>query len=242
MNWWMVKLMSKLIRCHLDFLFNRTTVLIFFLILLFSLGGNLYAVFTINPQYGYLENNLYYSQNTFFILKLLTNFSAIFVFAYAFLRKNDQYGALFLVRGVSRSKYFLTKIIALSFFVFLFLYFEISIYIIVGFLFQDSFFLQIDFLISFFNLLLQNLYYGLLGLLLVQFLNNIYAMIIPFFILVFGQIFNEEQGRLTEIYAFFFATFVNDKMEFVLGSYHIILMIILFLAFNLLVYLNKDLF
>lgn len=233
--------MIRLLRCHFNYLLNRAILLVFFIVLLLTLGGDLYAALSCKALTSFRENNLYYFQNVFFIVGFLSNFAAVFVFIHSFLSKNDQYVALLLTRGSSRLTYFLSKLLLLFLFLFVFLYLLFCLFLLSGFLFVRGFALRREYLSAYFSLYLQNLYLGLFGLLVGQILKNIYAVIIPFFLYNLGSMINEENSRAGELYNFFIPGFRADTPELFLGVWHILLMAIILSVANLLIYLEKDL-
>jgi len=231
--------MIRLLRCHFNYLLNRATLIVFFIVLLLALGGNLYADLYGTSLTGFRENNRYYFQNVFFIVSFLINFIAIFVFIHSFLPKNE-YAPLLLTR-CSRTSYFLSKLFVLSLFLLVFLYLLFCLFLLSGFIFVRGFSLSFTYIDSFFKLYLQNLYFGLFGLVVGQILNNIYAVLIPFFLYNLSSMINEEINRAVEVYNFFIPGFRADVPELLLGGLHILFMIVILILTNLLLFLEKDL-
>ncbi len=233
--------MRKLCRCHFIYLLNRTTLLIFFLILFLSFLGFLDSAISLDRKEMAFLNNNYYYQNSFFILNLLGIFTSVFIYSHSFLLKCDQYSELILIRKISRSRYFLSKTLVISLFLIYFLILETSLFLVCGYFFLPKFFPPRDCLLAFFNLLFLSIYYGLLGLIFFQIFSNLYVIIIPFFLFIFGSIINESSNKFGVIFNFLFPNYLSDKSGLVFGSFHIMIVTIVLVLINQLIFLSRDL-
>lgn len=231
--------MKILFRSHIDYLCNRTNLLILSFVLLLSFFGFSEASLALDKNELPILNNRYFFENSFFILKLLSVFAATFTFSYAFTQKSDQYGELLLVRGISRSFYFYSKVLVIALYLAYFLVLEFALYLFCGAIFLKQFYPPG--LLSLFRLLLLNLYYGLISLAFMQFLRNLYIVIIPFFMFIVGIILNENEGKLQFYYNMFFPNFLSEKPELFHGDLHILTMLTVIILINQLLYLSRDL-
>ncbi|MDD4000013.1 MAG: hypothetical protein PHX62_03870 [Bacilli bacterium] len=232
--------MRTLLKSHLIYLTNKTTIIIFGLILFLSSLAYLDFAYCLENTETTRSNNLYYFENSFFIVKMLTVFTASFIFAYAFLPKNNQYAELLLIRKLSRVSFFLTKVLVLAFFILYFLFLEFSLYIIVGYFFFPKFILTNYSVLAFINLFFLSLYFGLFSLFLYKLFLNLYVIILPFFLFICGIIINENNPKFGEIYNFIFPGFLCEKPELYHGFFHILIMIIVLILINLFIYLTSD--
>jgi|GEM_PF-908722 len=228
--------MRKVFRAHFAYLCNRTNLWILLFVLLLSLLGFTEAALTLAEELSSLKG-LYYFENSFFLLKLLAPFTAIFTFAYAFLKERDQYGELFLVKEISRLWYFSSKVLALSLYLAFFLLLEFSLYLLSGAVLLR--FVKPN-LLAFLRLYLVSLYYGLLGLAFIQTVKNLLVLVIPYLLFIAGLIVNDSEGAFRLYYNLLFPNFLPERPELVAGRLNFPMLFLLAL-FNLFLYLEKDL-
>lgn len=228
--------MRKVFRAHLAYLLTKTNLLILFFVLLLSFLGFSEAGLALDAEELPRMNNLYFFENSFFLLKLIAAFTSIFTFSHAFSKRSDQYSELFFVRGVSRSGHFFSKIIILSVYIVYFLLLEFALYLVSGSIFLERF---SPYARPFIRLYWLSLYYGFLGLAFMQIFKNIYSVILPFILFIAGMIINENEGKFRSFYNLLFPNFLSDKPEFLHGWLHM-LMLASLLLFNLWLYLSRD--
>jgi len=238
----MVKYMINLIKCHFNYLINKATIFIIIIVFLISLFSNLISITSINSELSYVENNKIYFFNSLLIIKILASFLSVFIFSYSFLPKSDQYVFLIVTADISRLKYLLTKILAISIFLGLFIWIQMVMYILVGFIGYHMFIFDINIFTAFINLFLLIIYFGGLGCLLVQVIDNIYTVIIPISLMNIGTIINEEKiNVLYKIYNLLFINFKNETWSFVYGYFHTVFILLIIFVINIIIYQYKDL-
>lgn len=234
--------MKNLCKCHFHYLFSRSARMVLLAIFIISILSAITGIGMLHQEYGYTENNRLYFENYFFIQKILTIFLSAFVYTNAFLPKSDQYVYLILPRNVTRVRYFLTKCLTITFVLLFFVWFEIVIYAIVGFLGYSSFLMTWTSFVFFFRMFLLSLSYGILGLLLILFFKNMYTVLLPFLSMMLGTMINENKmSGISLVYNALFPNFRYDTPEFIFGTIHVLLYLGCLLATSLLLYLHADL-
>lgn len=233
--------MKNLIICHINYLVNKTTIIIFFLFFVITIINNIVGINSIN-KISYHECNYNYFLNSYFITKILGLFLTIFLFSYSFLTKQDQYSHLIISSSVSRGKYLVSKIISICIILLIFLIVEMFIYVIVGYLGYSNFLLFNDFCLSFLYLFMLMIYYGLITLLMTKILDNIFVVIIPFAIINIGMVMNQENNKTVflNLYNIFFPTYIDDGYTSSTNINYILIMLIILLCINLIIFESID--
>ncbi|HBP26121.1 MAG TPA: hypothetical protein DD618_04140 [Acholeplasmatales bacterium] len=234
--------MKNLISCHFNYLFNKTFLIAIATVLILSVIGDILSVQLLADIYGYREGNSLYFFNSFMILRIVSGFLAIFLMGNSFHPKIDQYSCLLLTSGVSRFRYFTSKVLTLGIGGFLFVLGEYVIYLAVGWVGYRGFVFRSDDLVSFAHLFLLLLFYGYFGMLLVQAFQNLYTIIIPFSIMNIGMLISENPGSgIYNIYNFVFLGFEDESMHLVFGAFHALFLVMIILIINFVFFRFKDL-
>lgn len=234
--------MKNLISCHFNYLFNKTFLIAIALVLAISVIGDVLSVHLLTDFYGYREANSLYFFNSFMILRIISGFLFIFLMGNSFHPKVDQYSCLFLTSGVSRFRYFTSKVITLEIGGACFILGEYVIYLTVGWIGYEGFVFRIADLEAFASLFLLLIFYGLIGMLLVQIFQNLYTIIIPFSILNVGMMVCENpDSGIFYVFNLFFLGLEDESMHLVFGTFHGIFLIIVVLIANFVYFRFKDL-
>lgn len=229
--------MINLIKCHYSYLVSKTTVLMISIVLtihLFScfMIGNECTDFSWQSQ-----ANQYYLESNLFFIKTTSIFIVVFLYSYPFTTKQDNYCTLIITSNISRSKYFITKIVTISLFLLGFLWIEVFIFIVIGGFYYPNVIIEPIFLSLFLQLYLLMLYYGLFALILIQCFDNIYMSIIPFALYTIASIFQDEKDHFL-ILKMILPTINNNESE---GHYYQILFLLIILFFiNGIIYQKRD--
>src|SRR5690606_3971241 len=115
-------------------------------------------------------------------------------------------------------------------------YFE---YVIIGIIKYTKFVYISAYLGSYLNIFIIAVFFGLFSLILIQRFDNIYTIIIPFALMNFGEIINEDENLFSRIYNLVIPN-LNKELTLYYGYIHIFLLIILLSMLNLFYYQNKD--
>jgi len=228
--------------CHFNYLFNKTFLIAIGSVLILSVIGDVLSVQLLGDIYGFSESNALYFFNSFMILRIVSGFLAIFLMGNSFHPKVDQYSCLLLTSGVSRFRYFYSKVLTLGIGGFFFVLGEYVIYLVVGWIGYPGFVFRSEDLAAFGHLFLFLLFYGFFGMFLVQIFRNLYLIIIPFSIMNIGMLVSENPG--SEIYFLYnlaFLGFQDESMHLVFGTFHALFLLMVMLIVNFLVFRFKDL-
>lgn len=231
--------MKYLVKCHLNYLISKTTIIVAFIVLLIILISSLSSVFTLDSKVRFIENNYLYFYDVFMISKIIIVLFAIFLFGYSNLSKSDQYVVILIVSGISRKKIVITKIIAICIVILIVVYIAFIQYVLVGFINFKYFVFNPTYLFSYANLFLLACFFGLISFLLIQKFDNIYTLIIPFALMNLSEVINDEANIIVIVINFILPNF-NHHLNFYYGSKHIIILIIICLVVNIYYYELKD--
>lgn len=187
--------MKALIKCHLSYIISKTTVIIILILLVIQLFSSI--IIANNASFSiYSQNNYFYFQNTFLLLKILSVFFGIFIFSYSFLNKQDNYSILILTSNISRNKYFISKMIVLNLLMLIILYTEMFVYVVVGKLLIVNFVIKSNELYLFVDLFFIVIYYSNLSLLFVQMTNNIYVVFISITLFIVSSVLTDNNYHI----------------------------------------------
>lgn len=231
--------MKNLLRCHLNYLISKTTIIVSALVLFIIVLASISSSLALDNSTGYIDNNYIYFYNTFFITKIILVIYAVFIFGYSFTSKSDQYVIIFIASGISRSRIIITKLLALAIVVLGICYFAYFEYMLIGFILFKQFIFSIKYLLAYLALYLLLCYFGLMSVLLIQIFDNIYTIIIPFALMNFGEIINEDNNLLVDIFNILIPNYSN-KLVFHFGGFHAIILCLILLVINIYIYQIKD--
>ncbi len=222
-------------KLHLRYLlskFNLITILLISIIYLISLLlniGNIPSNLDANIAYEM------YFYNVFSMLKFILLLLVIFLMCLSGIKTNDGYQLFLIDRRSMRIKYYLTKMGALFLIIsFIVICFGV-LYILVGLIGSDWYFIKVNDGLLFLNLWLLSLMYGLLAYNLVKVFNTLLIGFIPCVIIVIEETFSSSDFIKTLTY-FFPILEYNKNIESSYGLIHIIVLVV----FNLLLGLIKD--
>lgn len=232
--------MKELLRCHFNYLFSKKTIAIYFISSLFVLLSYIISVLNLDNELRIIDNNYFYFYNGFSFAKIISCIFTLFVFGYSFLDKQDNYVVLLIANGILRIKVFISKIVVIFAFIFSFIYLNFFSYSLVGVIFYKHYVIEFKYFIYYIELFFLCIYYGLLSLLIIQFIKNIYAIIITFSFFNVIEIINDNSNEFGKIINTFFPYF-HRNYGLYYGIIHIILLIIILIILNACYYLQKDL-
>lgn len=201
------------------------------------------AIIIANDEFLVSMVNLMYFSSSFFITKMIGIFLSCFLLSYCFLKKNDEYSVILLTSGVEKSKSFISKILIIYIIIFLYYFIVFLFFVLIGYTFTNKFVFSQIYLTSYIRLYVLSFYYGMVSLVLVQIINNIYVIIMTFSIFLVGSIINEEvkENSLKVLYNIFFPNFSGDDRNIYLGDYYLLFLCLLIIIINLFIYVKKDL-
>lgn len=231
--------MKNLIKCHLNYLISKTTIIVTAIVLLIIMIGSLSSVFSLESNLSYNDNNYIYFNNVFMISKIIIIIYSIFLFGYSNLTKTDQYNVILIASGISRIKIIVSKIISISIIVLIICYFAYFQYLLIGFINYREFLFNSNYLKSFIALYLLALFFGLFSLILIQKFDNIYTIIIPFAIMNLSEMSEEDLSIVFKL-IYFVIPYYTNKLNFYYGSIHAIILIIILFVMNVYYYNLKD--
>ena len=195
--------MGKLIKCHFYYLMNKLTIAIFVISIIGIMLFALINVLSLDERMDIASFIEYYYSSLFEICKIIGNIIVVLLFGYSFSSLSDGYHAITITKQNPRSKYLISKLILLfSIFTFLYLL-TITTVVVISLVFKII--LSPEMLVSFFNLYIILIYYGLLSTLLMMAVDNIYIV----FVLVPLSFINYEKN----LYFLTFLMPIEDKTK-----------------------------
>jgi hypothetical protein len=169
----------------------------------------------------------------------MMSFIAIFIFANSITSRNDFYAYLILI-DIKRHVYISSKIMLNIIVVFSCVLCLFVFFITFGFIFQESFFVQIKFITVFSNIFLIAIIFGLYSMLGMQIVKNPFTIIISFAILIISSNINDYEDGFNRVFLFLFPTYLEVKGS-LYGTVHLLWLVIILSMINIWIYQNKDL-
>lgn len=168
--------MGKLIKCHFYYLMNKLMIIVLFLTTLCIIFFSLFTALSFDERMSIFAIAGDYYLSLYEIVKVVAFILALMLFGYSFYSYNDGYHSIIISKKISRTKYFISKVILLiSVFTFVYLLF-VTIVIITGLLFNIV--MDVLMLKSFYNLYITLILYGIISILLMIIFDNIYIVFI----------------------------------------------------------------
>jgi len=231
--------MKNLIKCHLNYLISKTTIIVSLIAGLIIVIISISSVLMLDKNVKYSENNYLYFYNGFLITKIIIVIFSVFIFGYSFSSKSDQYIIILVAAGITRTRIITTKILALSMVMFILCYFSYFQYLLIGLVFFKEFIFMMDYLIAYIALYMIAYFFGLVSMLLIQIFDNIYTIIIPFALMNLSEILNEYKGSIIKVINLIIPYYTKD-FTFEFGWMHALIWIIIQVLMNAYYYDKKD--
>lgn len=236
---------NKLIRIHLQYVLNKTIIIIFvllsiFLLLYFLLISNSFS----NYSYRWLggdEINRQYYYSVVSIFKIIIPLFIVYIYGSSFLDENDNYRLLLINTKIDKIMYFITKFISINIIVFVAVFLLYTECIIVGEIFIIKF-NGLQLIDELFIIYLISILFGLEAIICTIITSKSvgYVFIIILFVIIEGIL--SYNGDELNILNYLFPSFIqtNDGFSLVMGYSHLIICIIFNLLISLILYHYKD--
>ena len=168
--------MGKLIKCHFYYLMNKLTIAILVISIIGILLFALINVLSLDERMDIASFIEYYYSSLFEISKIIGNIIVVLLFGYSFSSSSDGYRTILISKKTPRPTYFISKIILITMVFTIYYLTIVTVIIITGF--TRGIYMDIKMLESFFYLYISLLYYGVLSIVLIMALDNIYIVFI----------------------------------------------------------------
>jgi len=222
----------KIVECHYYHIVSKITLCSLIIIILMLSIDKILIVSTIDFNQSRQERTINLFYNTFETDKIFSVLLSSFVFGFSFTNIQDSYRFFILINGVSREKYFLTKIITI--FLIISVYTSILLLFSLVILIFSKLSLTIIYLKAYLSLYIMIIFYGLLSTLLIQLFNNYYLIILPFALYIFTNSLVEENK------VSIFIT-INESGNIKYGLFYGIFIDLLMIVINMFIYIKRDL-
>ena len=223
----------KLCKCHLIYLVNRLFIYVFIIITILNLAYNIFVINSMDKYLSLVEESKFYYLSCFQIYRLEILLFTLLISSFFFISNNDQYRALILPSGISRNKYFITKIVTITCLLLIITIFEGLLIMIVAGIWNIDFYL--DFVLCEIDLIISLLYFMLVSVLFIQITDSIYIIIGSFVLLLFTSL------DIGNSFFKYFICIVNENMRFFVSEIYYIFFVCLLLVINIILYNKRDL-
>ena len=223
----------KLCKCHLIYLVNRLFIYVFIIITILNLAYNIFVINSMDKYLSLVEESKFYYLSCFQIYRLEILLFTLLISSFFFISNNDQYRALILPSGISRNKYFITKIVTITCLLLIITIFEGLLIMIVAGIWNIDFYL--DFVLCEIDLIISLLYFMLVSVLFIQITYSIYIIIGSFVLLLFTSL------DIGNSFFKYFICIVNENMRFFVSEIYYIFFVCLLLVINIILYNKRDL-
>lgn len=223
--------MVKLIKCHFYYIFNKINISIISLTVLFVCLYSIINVISLDERATNVVKVSEFYLNSFQIVKVVGIFDAIFIMGYSFLNDNDSYRTIIVDNKITRTKYFISKVITLLLIISLIF---ISLCLVI-FVLNDVFSIYMNkrMILSFIDLFICMWFYSFLVLIIILIINNIYMI----FLVYLSSLINYNESF--EYIAYFLPILKNNNLN-LNYLYYLIIIIVLF-CISLIIWNNSDL-
>ena len=231
----------KVIKLYLKYQLTLSNVLILLFLLLFLSISYFISCYDINDNLSYDEILKLYFENSLYYTKIIIIFISCFLFMKL---KNERYEYLInivITAGYSKKSNYIGMIFSNIICIMAITTILFFSYILIGYINIHFFELKIIYLLTYFNLIILSICYGLTTYLIIQITNNqmIYIMVIIMFIL--SDLIINTSNKFRYFYLYFFPNLIINNGSLFIKEFYIIINIVLLFIVNLIVYLNKDL-
>ncbi len=194
-------MIKKLIKCHYNYIFNRTSLSLFSILIFIVLLTNIYLMMGLDSHSDIEEMYYFYFDSSFSIISFLGVIFAIILFSFPFLNKQDQYIYFLLSNNITKVKYFITKYFTILLILLLFIVLEMFSFYFPLVAFSKIKFAESNSLISFLNLFIEMIYYGNISLILIILFDNFYLSLIPIALFLFTiNLFTEKINLFCKLF------------------------------------------
>ena len=223
--------MVKLIKCHFYYIFNKINISIISLTVLFVCLYSIINVISLDERATNVVKVSEFYLNSFQIVKVVGIFDAIFIMGYSFLNDNDSYRTIIVDNKITRTKYFISKVITLLLIISLIF---ISLCLVI-FVLNDVFSIYMNkrMILSFIDLFICMWFYSFLVLIIILIIINIYMI----FLVYLSSLINYNESF--EYIAYFLPILKNNNLN-LNYLYYLIIIIVLF-CISLIIWNNSDL-
>lgn len=223
--------MVKLIKCHFYYIFNKINISIISLTVLFVCLYSIINVISLDERATNVVKVSEFYLNSFQIVKVVGIFDAIFIMGYSFLNDNDSYRTIIVDNKITRTKYFISKVITLLLIISLIF---ISLCLVI-FVLNDVFSIYMNkrMILSFIDLFICMWFYSFLVLIIILIINNIYMI----FLVYLSSLINYNEGF--EYIVYFLPILKNNNLN-LNYLYYLIIIIVLF-CISFIIWNNSDL-
>lgn len=234
----------KLIKLHYKYLFSKFNILTITIIILIITGGFLLIInpFSKKQVLEIALSQQIYFQDAFLLLKLALTILFSLIISNSFLLKNDNYNTLYLSYEPNRLKYFTLKVVSLKSVCLLIGLFVLVLYHLIGYTFTSWFTFSFNQSYAFIIIIIISLIYGSFASILSLWWDNVFCIIIPFLLLLIGDIISDGKSNIIQKYYLLFPNIILDDNDFYLGYgiIHLIFLVIIYFFISLIIYLLKD--
>lgn len=232
-----LKKYRNLIRCHYNYAFNKTVLLVILIVIILSIAYNFSILSSLKLEGNDYVLYKYYFDAFFSLVLFFANILIMTIISFSFLKKQDQYCVLLLTSDIAKGQIFLSKYFTIILFLLLFLVTEIIAFYVPAVFTDKLKYINVEVLISFFDLFLVMIFYGNVSLLIILIFDNFYSVIVPLSLFLFSYNSSNSQSDIFIKYIISFNSKnwrLNQKYGFVI----MINMLLIFLSFK--IYLKNE--
>lgn len=227
----MVKLkqFKNLIKCHFSYAFNKTIILMLFVIIIINIFYNYSLIKSLSKSLDVYSLYKYYFESSFSLIYFIDNIFIMSIFSFSFLKKQDQYCVILITSKISKNKVFISKYITILFIIVCFCFFQMISFYIPPLFFKKIKFIDDSVINSFIDLIFVLIFYGNLALLIILKTDNFYFVFIPIAIFIFSYNYILSQEKITGILKYIICLFSDTWRLYQRYGFVILTNIIIFI-------------
>lgn len=230
----------KIVRFYYKYYLSLSNVLIMFFILIFLSISYILSIINTNDSLAYNELILFYFENSLYFTKIIMILFSSIMFIKLKSEKIEYVLNIVLSAGYNKKQNYFAMIMSNLIIIVFFVIISFILFLIIGFLSNRYFIINVDYILSFINIILICIYYGLFNYMVILLFNNQFLFIMIILLFLISDLMMNNDGIFSKTYLFFFPN-INSSGNLSMNIFYIIFLCFMLFFINYKIYLNKDL-
>ena len=231
----------KVFKLYLKYQITLINVIIFLVIVLFLLLCYFINIYNLNVNMSYEQVLLFYYENSIYYTKIIVVFLSCFLFMKLKYERNEYLINIVISAGYTKKQNYFYMTLCVLYIMFVIVSLLFMFFILIGYIVKSYFYLKLDYFISFLNIYVLSIHYGLLTYLLIMIINNQMVFVINYILFILSELFANYNGDLKYVFISLFPNINNNDGLFYINIIYVITYIFVLYNINKCIYLSSDL-
>ncbi len=231
----------KIIKLYMSYFFTVSNVLVLLLLYLFLTFSYSVSIINLNEGLSYENILQFYFENSLYYTKIIIILLSTFIFMKLNSDRNEYVLNIVITSGYKKRENYSYMMVTNFIIMFIFCLLSFVIYILIGFSVKKYFYLDYNILITFMNVYILSIYYGLLSYFFTMILKNQFIYIVIIIMYFISTLFVDKESVFKYIYLYFFPDINSSNGLLYVNSFYLIIITFVLYFINKVIYLNKDL-